>query len=40
MDLNKIREKIDAIDDELLILLNKRMELVKEVGLLKRRRKV
>src|SRR5690606_1188120 len=33
--LKQIREKIDAIDDELLVLLNKRMELVREVGLLK-----
>ncbi|MFA7473184.1 MAG: chorismate mutase, partial [Spirosomataceae bacterium] len=35
MKLKQIREKIDAIDDELLVLLNKRMELVREVGLLK-----
>jgi len=33
--LKQIRAKIDAIDDELLVLLNKRMELVREVGLLK-----
>ena len=36
MELKKIRSQIDAIDDELLILLNKRMELVREVGSLKR----
>lgn len=39
MDLKEIRKRIDAIDDELLILLNSRMELVREVGLLKRAEK-
>lgn len=39
MDLKEIRNGIDAIDDELLVLLNKRMELVKQVGLLKRAEK-
>jgi chorismate mutase/prephenate dehydratase len=33
--LKEIREKIDKIDDEILTLLNKRMELVKKVGELK-----
>ncbi len=35
MNLEELREGINAIDDEMLILLNKRMELVKEVGKLK-----
>ncbi|ODS84676.1 MAG: chorismate mutase [Cytophagaceae bacterium SCN 52-12] len=39
MDLKEIRNKIDAVDDELLTLLNKRMELVREVGILKRAEK-
>ncbi|WP_250630351.1 prephenate dehydratase [Rhodoflexus caldus] len=34
--LTEIREQIDAIDNQMLTLLNKRMELVREVGHLKR----
>jgi chorismate mutase/prephenate dehydratase len=34
--LSGIRDKIDGIDDQMLELLNQRMELVKEVGRLKR----
>jgi len=36
MELGEIRKKIDTIDDKLLKLLNDRMELVHEVGELKR----
>lgn len=39
MDLKEIRNRIDAVDNELLTLLNTRMELVKEVGILKRAEK-
>jgi chorismate mutase/prephenate dehydratase len=39
VDLKEIRNRIDAIDDELLVLLSNRMELVKEVGQLKRAEK-
>lgn len=35
MDLKKLREEIDKIDDEILDLLDKRMSIVKEVGKLK-----
>ena len=35
MDLKKLREEIDKIDDEILDLLDKRMSIVKEVGELK-----
>ncbi len=35
MDLKEYRKKIDAIDDEVLELLNKRMEYVKAIGELK-----
>jgi chorismate mutase/prephenate dehydratase len=35
IELNKLRETLDAIDDELLILLNKRMEIVHKVGTVK-----
>ena len=35
MDLKEIRGKIDSIDDEILALYLKRMELSKEVGLYK-----
>ncbi|WP_281951364.1 prephenate dehydratase [Nitrosophilus kaiyonis] len=35
MNLNELRKKIDSIDDEILELLNKRMEIVKKVGELK-----
>ncbi|TAD99541.1 MAG: prephenate dehydratase [Bacteroidetes bacterium] len=34
--LKKIREEIDAVDDQLLIIFNRRMKLIKEVGNLKR----
>lgn len=33
--LNDLRERIDSIDDQLLQLLNARMEVVREVGILK-----
>ena len=33
--LNQLRKKIDEIDNEILTLLNKRMQIVKEVGELK-----
>ena len=36
MDLQQLRERIDALDDKLLTILNERMELVKSVGDLKR----
>ncbi len=36
IQLKEIRKKIDAIDNQLLALLNQRMQLVKEVGELKR----
>ena len=32
MDLNALRDQIDAIDNQLLDLLNQRMEIVKAVG--------
>ncbi|GAX87502.1 chorismate mutase/prephenate dehydratase [Lebetimonas natsushimae] len=35
MDLNKLRKEIDAIDNEILKLLNKRMKIVKKVGEIK-----
>jgi chorismate mutase/prephenate dehydratase len=37
MNLAEIRKKIDALDAKLLELLNKRADLVHEVGLLKRK---
>ncbi len=36
MDLNKLRKEIDQCDNELLDILNKRMEVVRKVGELKR----
>lgn len=39
MELQELRKKIDALDDELLVLLNNRMEYVKKVGELKRSQK-
>ncbi|MEM3833422.1 MAG: chorismate mutase [Thermoprotei archaeon] len=33
----KIRKQIDTIDDEIIRLLNKRMQLCKEIGELKKR---
>jgi chorismate mutase/prephenate dehydratase len=35
LDLKKLREEIDKIDDNVLKLLNKRMEIVKKVGEIK-----
>jgi chorismate mutase/prephenate dehydratase len=35
LELKKLREQIDKIDNEILKLLNKRMEIVKKVGELK-----
>ncbi len=39
MELQELRKEIDALDDELLVLLNSRMEYVKKVGELKRSQK-
>ncbi|PWJ44716.1 prephenate dehydratase [Sediminitomix flava] len=39
MDLNNLREKIDKLDDDILELLNARMEVVKNVGELKKHEK-
>jgi chorismate mutase len=39
-ELQKLREKIDSIDDEIVALLSKRMEIVKEVGKLKKEHKI
>jgi len=39
MNLNELREKIDSIDEELLKLLNQRMEVVKKVGEFKQQTK-
>lgn len=39
MDLTKLRDKIDAIDEQILHLLEQRMDVVKEVGELKRESK-
>lgn len=36
MDLSQLRQQIDTIDDQLLELLNQRMDIVKRVGELKR----
>ncbi len=36
MELQELRNRIDDIDDQLLSILNERMELVKTVGELKR----
>lgn len=36
MNLQDLRNRIDALDDQLLAVLNERMELVREVGELKR----
>ncbi len=36
MGLEELRKEIDALDDQLLTILNKRMEVVKRVGELKR----
>lgn len=33
--LKKLRDEIDKIDEEILILLNKRMQIVKNIGILK-----
>ncbi|MEW6095311.1 MAG: prephenate dehydratase [bacterium] len=37
-ELNKFREKIDEIDDQILELLNRRVEIAKEIGKFKRKR--
>lgn len=37
MDLNNIREQIDALDDRLIALLNERADLVHDVGQIKKR---
>ena len=37
MKLENFRKKIDAIDDQLIKLLNQRMAVVKEVGAFKRK---
>jgi chorismate mutase/prephenate dehydratase len=39
LDLSKLREQIDGIDEHLLDLLNQRMNVVKQVGLLKQHQK-
>ena len=39
-ELKKLREQIDSIDDEIVSLLSKRMEIVKEVGKLKKEHKI
>ncbi|MGB3467209.1 MAG: prephenate dehydratase [Cyclobacteriaceae bacterium] len=36
IDLTKLRKKIDDIDEDLLELFNRRMQIVKEIGTLKR----
>lgn len=36
-DLSKLREEIDAVDNQLLQLLKKRIEIVKRVGDLKKK---
>lgn len=35
MDIKELREKIDALDEELLKILNKRTEIILEIGMLK-----
>lgn len=37
MELKKAREKIDEVDDAILASLKKRFEIVKEIGLLKKK---
>lgn len=39
-ELKKLREQIDSIDDEIVHLLSRRMDLVKEVGKLKKEHNV
>ncbi|HAI76030.1 MAG TPA: chorismate mutase [Microscillaceae bacterium] len=39
LDLNQLRQSIDAIDDQLLALLNERMDIIKQVGELKKKEK-
>ncbi len=36
MDIDELRKKIDAIDDQLLKLFNERAKLAKEIGLTKK----
>ena len=35
MNLEQLRERVDELDEKILDLLNERMKLVKEIGLLK-----
>ncbi|MGB3617933.1 MAG: chorismate mutase, partial [Catalinimonas sp.] len=37
MSLDELRGRIDGLDEQLLDLLNRRMEVVREIGTLKRR---
>jgi len=39
-EIENLRKKIDTIDEELLNLLNKRGEIVKKIGELKRKEKI
>ncbi len=39
MSLEKLRKKIDKIDDELLKLLNKRMDIIAQIGKIKAKNK-
>ncbi|ANV97574.1 hypothetical protein BBW65_01560 [Helicobacter enhydrae] len=39
MNLTKLRVEIDKIDDEILELLKKRIEIAKQIGILKREQK-
>ncbi|MGB9728299.1 MAG: chorismate mutase [Thermoprotei archaeon] len=39
-ELMKMRKQIDTIDDEIIKLLNKRMQLCKEIGEIKRMRSI
>lgn len=35
-NVNELRKKIDSVDDEILSLLSQRMQIVREIGALKR----
>lgn len=35
-DLQKAREKLDILDEKIISLLNKRMEIIKEIALFKK----
>jgi chorismate mutase len=39
-DLKQLRDKIDEIDDQIVALLSKRMDVVEQVGKLKKEHKV